>query len=213
MKIYDISVLLSENIPNWPGDPDIQLQAESSHADSGGYHLSRIRCHSHAGTHIDAPYHLLPFGTKLPQIPLEKFIQKAKVIEYFGEGDIPADFLRKIDTGGASAILFKTSNSRIWQDNRRGFNKDYVALRPESADLLVERKIELVGIDYFSIDPFDDHEYRAHKTFLKDNIVILENLDLANVGAGEYTLICMPLKVDIPDGAPVRAVLLDGSPG
>ena len=43
-------------------------------------------------------------------------------------------------------------------------------------------------------------------------MIILEGIDLSRVDPGGYELICLPLKLDVPDGAPVRAVLrrLDG---
>jgi arylformamidase len=44
---------------------------------------------------------------------------------------------------------------------------------------------------------------------LSQNVIILEGLDLRGVPAGDYELICLPLKIadGTGDGAPARAVL------
>ena len=47
-----------------------------------------------------------------------------------------------------------------------------------------------------------------YRLLLEAGITIVEALDLEGVPAGNYGLICLPLKVEA-DGAPVRAVLVD----
>ncbi len=44
--------------------------------------------------------------------------------------------------------------------------------------------------------------------FAGANGVVVEGLNLAGVPPGEYTLVCLPLKLKGADGAPARAVLL-----
>jgi kynurenine formamidase len=47
------------------------------------------------------------------------------------------------------------------------------------------------------------------KTLLASGVVIVEGLNLGGVGAGEYELICLPLRIEggAGDGAPARAIL------
>ena len=40
-----------------------------------------------------------------------------------------------------------------------------------------------------------------------NRVLILEGLDLSRVAPGSYELLCLPLKLDVPDGAPARALL------
>jgi arylformamidase len=47
----------------------------------------------------------------------------------------------------------------------------------------------------------------AHHAFGRQNVAILENLDLRNVSDGEYELVALPLRIFRGDGSPVRAVL------
>ena len=88
------------------------------------------------------------------------------------------------------------------------FNPDFVALSADAAAWMVERGIQLVGIDYLSIQLFSDTEPQTHRTLLEAGIVIVEGLNLQNVSPGCYQLICLPLKLAGSEGAPARAVLI-----
>jgi arylformamidase len=69
--------------------------------------------------------------------------------------------------------------------------------------------VKLIGIDYLSVEKFGAEEPVAHITLLKAGIIILEGLDLSGVKAGDYTLICLPLRIKGADGSPCRAVLVE----
>lgn len=62
--------------------------------------------------------------------------------------------------------------------------------------------VRLAGIDSLSIGDAD-----VHRILLAAGVVILEGLQLDGVEAGEYDLICLPLKIGGADGAPARAVI------
>ena len=51
------------------------------------------------------------------------------------------------------------------------------------------------------------------RVFPKDNLVILEGINLAHVKEGSYTLVALPLSIPGSDGAPCRAVLVEGTVG
>jgi arylformamidase len=78
-----------------------------------------------------------------------------------------------------------------------------------AAKLLVEAGIRLVGIDYLSVEQFRSEKFETHLIFLSNDVIILEGLDLREISAGSYELICLPLKIagGSGDGAPARAVL------
>jgi arylformamidase len=104
-------------------------------------------------------------------------------------------------------LLFKTCNSAHWAQPDGKFHTDYTALSTDAAQYLVERGIKLVGIDYFSIGPFQDGA-PVHEILLKAGIVIVEGLNLSAVSQGRYSLYCLPLKLAGSDGAPARAILV-----
>ena len=70
----------------------------------------------------------------------------------------------------------------------------------------MEQKIDLIGIDYCSIQKFYDPP-TTHQIILNNNIIILEGLDLRNVTGGMYKLTCLPISILGIEGVPVRAIL------
>ena len=100
----------------------------------------------------------------------------------------------------------KTRNSTLWENNGREFRQDYLGVDNSGAEWLVRKGIQLVGIDYLGIAPFEQPE-DTHRILLKAGIVILEGLNLSDVGRGRYTLFCLPIKIIGSDGAPARAIL------
>jgi arylformamidase len=114
------------------------------------------------------------------------------------------------DLGGIEPIVFKTRNSDFWSTPEDGFRSDYTYLTPATATALADAGIKLVGIDYLSIEKGGTPGHPVHVTLLQKEIVILEGADLREVPAGDYELICMPLKYEGGggDGAPARTVLI-----
>jgi arylformamidase len=86
--------------------------------------------------------------------------------------------------------------------------RDYTYLAPDGAQYLVDKGVELVGIDYLSIEQFHSGHHRTHRTLLEKGVVIVEGLDLSEPPPGDYEFFCLPLKLEGLDGAPARAVLI-----
>ena len=101
-------------------------------------------------------------------------------------------------------VLFKTSNSELWNDPN--FVEDFVAVTADAAASLVERGVRAVGIDYLSIAPYHDPA-PTHEVHLRAGIAIIETLDLRSVEPGAWQLTCLPLRISGADGAPARALL------
>jgi arylformamidase len=100
----------------------------------------------------------------------------------------------------------RTRNSRLL--SQKEFVPDYTYLAPDGAQFLVDKGVELVGIDYLSIEQFHSGHHKTHRTLLAKSVVILEGLDLSVPSPGVYQLICLPLRIEGCDGAPARAVLI-----
>ena len=114
--------------------------------------------------------------------------------------------LREIDLGSHTRILLATRNSALL--SAKDFARDYTFLAPDGAAYLVGKGFELVGIDYLSIEQFRSGHHRTHRTLLERDVVIVEGLDLSAPPAGEYELVCLPLRLEGCDGAPARAILI-----
>jgi arylformamidase len=206
MKLYDITVPISNDLPVYPGDPPIQIHRVMSLEKGDIARVSQLSFSTHIGTHIDPPCHFIVNGKTSDQLPLDLFIGRARVIDVGEENVIDATLLAKFDLKGVERLLFKTRNSQFWRESNE-FRRDFVYLETKGAELLVELGVKLVGIDYLSVEKFNFDEPTTHRTLLGAGIVIVEGLDLTDVSPGDYELICLPLKIKDGDGGPARVVL------
>lgn len=211
MPIYDISLPVSTHLVTWPGDPRPEVERIAT-LEAQGVNLTRLACSAHAGTHVDAPDHVIAGEATVEALPLEVLIGPAYVIALPGVRQItPADLAALDWPAEAQRVLFKTDNSRLWSGPKAGeFQPDFVAFTPEAARWLVERGVRLVGVDYLSVDPYEAQgaePYPAHRILLSAGVVIVEGLNLAEVPPGPYELMCLPLKLVGADGAPARVIL------
>lgn len=206
MKIYDITVPISNDLPVYPGDPAIHIERILDLDKGDIARVSHLSFSTHIGTHIDPPYHFLKDGVPLDQAPLDVFIGPARVVDVGDAVSIDAALLSTFDLEGASRVIFKTRNSRFWREANE-FQKDFVYLETGAAEALVARGVKLVGIDYLSIEKFGFDKPTTHWTLLGNNVFIVEGLDLNEIAPGDYELICLPLKIKDGDGGPARVVL------
>jgi arylformamidase len=207
MKIIDISIPISENTIMWDDDfiPEIAQFASINKGDISN--SSYIKMSLHTSTHIDFPLHFIENGKSSETIPIEKFYGKVFVAEMKNK-PITAESLEKGEIPkGTKKLLLKTDNYLLYKN--KGFSKDYNALDYSGAKWIIENRIELVGIDYLSIETYINDNYSVHKTLLKNDVLIVEGLNLENVKQGEYTLFALPLKIYGVEAAPVRAFILD----
>ena len=208
MKILDISVPISAGLPVWPGDPQIEIERYRLISDGNNSNDSRLTCSVHSGTHVDAPAHFIENGVSVEQLRLEILMGPVTVVELLEAEVITPELLEAL-APETRRLLIKTKNSALWADPGHQFNPDFVALSSESARWIVHKGIDLVGIDYLSIQMFKDTGPLTHRTLLEAGIVIVEGLDLRKVAPGEYQLFCLPIKLAGCEGAPARAVLVE----
>lgn len=210
MPIYDVSVALSADTPTYPGDPGIEISQFLSLANGDPANVSLIHFGAHSGTHVDAPAHFLAGGARVNSLSLETLIGRVQVVEVPSTIDtINAEFINSNCQTGEVRFLFKTRNSAFWNHDAPGFRSDYTSLDAGAAQALVHLGVKLVGIDYLSVEKFGAETFETHHTLLSEGIVIVEGLDLRQISAGVYELICLPLRISggSGDGAPARVVL------
>ena len=207
-RIHDISAPVRTGGLVYPGNPGISIEPQQAISQGAGANVSSISFGSHTGTHVDAAKHFFDDGQTVDRIPLEHFIGPAILIAFDDDVmSVGAADLDRHDIGKHTRVLIRTRNSTFPDDS--DFHRDYTYLAPDGAEFLVSRGVELVGVDYLSIEQFRSGHHRTHRTLLEKSIVIVEGLMLAGVPPGEYELICLPLRLENLDGAPARAVLID----
>jgi len=206
-RIYDISVPIRSGGLVYPGNPEIDVALQQAVAKGASANVSTIRFGSHTGTHADAARHFFDDGQPVDKIPLERLIGPALLLGFSDSvRSVGAAELREHDIKNQKRILLRTRNSAFL--SQRDFVKDYTFLAPDGAQYLVDNGVELVGIDYLSIEQFHSGHHRTHRTLLEQSVVIVEGLDLSVPPPGEYQFICLPLRIEGCDGAPARAVLV-----
>ena len=204
MKIYDITVPISPTLPVFPGDPPVRIEPVSRITLGDPANVSHLSMSSHCGSHLDVSRHYSDHGVSVDHIPLTLLVGKALVADLRGVTEIGAKALSRLPLARVERLLLRTDNSLLW--DREGFYEAYAHLTEDGAAFLVEKKVRLVGIDYLSVERFDGNG-EVHRLLLGNGTVVLEGLNLDGIEAGEYELICLPLKIKGGDGAPVRAIL------
>lgn len=207
MALIDISRTISPATAVWPGDQNVRWTwtARLGEGDSS-VNLGSIQLSTHAGTHVDAPYHVEEEGDTTDTLSLASFVGPAQVIEVGEDVSIRPEHVRE---SAAERVLFKTQASALLDEEW----PDSVAhLTVEAIHRLSANGVVLVGTDAPSVDPLDSSDLPAHHALLDAGIVHLEGLSLEGVSPGHYYLLALPLKIAGGDAAPVRAVLSDSKP-
>lgn len=189
----------------WPSDPPFRVEPWSQLAQGGSSNVSLLHLTSHTGTHVDAPSHFIPGAASVDQVDPQLLVGPARLFNLEGERTISLSALHGLDLAGVSRALFRTRNSYHLQDE--DFWPEFTYLTEEGARFLVERGASLVGVDYLSIEAYQNPDHPTHRILLGAGVVVIEGLDLSQVEAGDYELMCLPLKLKDADGAPTRVFL------
>jgi len=199
MEIFDVSVPLRTGMVVYPGDPEVRLERWSSISEGAVANLSRLDFGVHSGTHVDAPLHFIDGAAGAEKLPLDVLVGPCVVVATEG---LSLDDVAPVPEG-AERVLFKTPNSELWAQNE--FPEEFARLNGEAAQLLVNRGVKLVGVDWLSVGDED-----AHHVLLEAGVVPIEGLDLRGIDPGDYFLVAAPLKIEGSDGAPARVLLVRG---
>lgn len=203
--IIDISWPISLQMTSYKNNKPITLTQTRS-IESNGMRETHISLDAHTGTHVDSPNHKLIDGKTIDQIPLERLIGKAVVIDLSHvESEITNQDLENYNFDTENIVLLKTKNSTLSAEAL--FNTEFIYLGASGAHYLAQKKVKAVGIDYLGIER-NSPNHATHTTLLSQNIPIIEGLRLGQVSAGIYDFYCLPLSIIGIDAAPARAILI-----
>lgn len=201
----DVSVPIRTGMVHYPGNPPVRLDFVQALSRGDPENLSQLSLSVHTGTHLDAPLHFIRDAPGVDRLPTDTLIGTARVIDIPDAEALTAGHLRLHDIAAGERILLRTRNSqRCWKSDE--FVADYAYLSVDAAELLAEKRVRLIGIDYLSIGRGETNP-RVHRTLLGAGIVILEGLDLSQVSPGWHDLICLPLRLVDRDGSPARVMI------
>lgn len=200
----DVTVPIRHGMVHWPDNPGVALETFEEMHEGGICRVTSLSLGAHTGTHVDAPNHFDVPGGGVDALPIDGLVGEARVVAVRGKTvDRPA--LEPLQLSSGERILFKTSNSeRCWSADE--FVPDYVYVTLAAAELLVERGVRTVGVDYLSLGGPTDGA-ATHRLLLEAGVCILEGLDLRRVEPGSYDLVALPMLIPDCDGAPTRVLL------
>jgi kynurenine formamidase len=211
MKIFDLTQPLYSACPGWPEYKMTTFTLEKVIGNTG-YTSERIDMNSHSGTHLDAPYHFFADGLTIDQIPIERFIGTALIVNL---GGIEA----KAGIGNAELTpwLDKIQKDDIvllytgWGEKRSlsaEYYHDWPYLTGEGAQVLLNKRVRGVGIDGMSLGGWYEGTGRpCHEVLLPKEVWILEELFFPQelLQYERCTLSAVPLRLQGFSGSPTRA--------
>jgi kynurenine formamidase len=230
-KVVDLTHSFNSSTVYWPTATQFELKQVAHGHDAHGrwYAANDFSASEHGGTHIDAPIHFAPGGATTERIPLTQLIAPARVIDVRLECAAdrnyllsPEDIRRhellhgRIPAG--AAVLVLTGHGAFYPrvidylgSDRRGSAEGlhFPGISAAAAQVLVERKVDLVGLDTASLDHGPSRDFAAHRVFAAADIPGLENLaNLERLPPAGATIIALPMKIERGTGGPCRVMAL-----
>jgi len=228
----DLSHDYSEQTVFWPTAESFKLEKVADGVTDQGYYYAanNFSTSEHGGTHIDAPVHFAKGHWSVDQIPLDRLIGAAVVVDVTAACADQPDY--RVTTGDFTAwershgeipagaiVLIRTGYSRFWPDASRYLGTaergagavaklHFPGLHADAAQWLAElRRVRAVGLDTASIDYGQSTMYESHRTLYERDIPAFENLtNLDRVPATGAFVVALPMKIKGGSGAPLRAI-------
>lgn len=234
MKIIDLTNTLTQKVKTFPTGPDdlpetaprVNIVSQSSDyrvgspwrlmeasylskVSTSGYNWMHYILDSHAGTHVDSPYHFVKSGLRINEVPLTRFVNRAVVLNVKDKDLKPEDILAAANRIRDHILLLYTG----WPEKRKFGSDEYFfdfpTFGPEIGAAILEVGALAVGLDTPSIDALDSH-FDNHNILLPQNVILIENLKNLHLllDIDDFIFSASPLKVDGGDASPVRAFAL-----
>lgn len=193
----DLTVLLNNNTPAYPGDAPFKSQQAGSY-DTTGFLDHVISLNNHGGTHIDAPAHMIEGGKTLDKFAPEKFIGNGLLVDV--RNGIELSIVQNANIKQDDIVIFWTG----MQFGSKEYYVKYPAIDEEIANYIVQLQPKMIGIDTCS---FDNKEgFPIHKILLARDILLIENLtNLEKMENKKFKIYTFPLNLQL-DGSPARVV-------
>ncbi|EJN58282.1 cyclase family protein [Halogranum rubrum] len=199
--MYDLTHPLTNETPVYPGDPPVSLDPAATH-EADGYRVTDLQLNSHAGTHLDAPAHLLADGRTLDDYSVDRFVFDAHVVDCTGLDADAAIRASDLPDPDCELLLVHTGWDTHWGTSRYD---NHPHLAPDAAQWCADRGYDL-GFDTAGPDPTGAETFPAHRRLFRADCLLVENLTGLDALPERVRLFAFPLALTDADGAPVRAV-------
>lgn len=219
-RLVDLTQPLGPRTVLWPGSRPFAAHVRGTVA-ADGHYVRDLDLPEHAGTHLDAPSHFAAGGAHVGDIPVDRLVRPAVVLDVRDlVGDDPAfslsaDQVRAIEgvegeIPAGCVVLVRTGWDRWLADTVRYIGDPGPAcpgIGVDLAELLVARGVVGIGIDTLGVDPGHLSDCPAHQVTLGAGLWHLEglvNLDRLPP-RGAWLMVGVMRLVD-GSGAPARVI-------
>jgi len=228
----DLSHAFDSTTIYWPTAQPFHLEVVSAQRTAAGFYYAanNFSAAEHGGTHLDAPIHFAEGKWTADQIPLDRLIGRAVVVDVTAAVTTGgADYLVSIEDFTAwevangpipegAIVLIRTGWGARWPDRasylgttRTGQEAvaelHFPGIAPEAARWLAGRHVRAVGIDTPSIDNGQSTTFTTHVVLLGENIPGFENVaNLDRLPATGALVVALPMKIAGGSGGPLRMV-------
>jgi len=216
----------------WPTAKPFELEVVNAGPTPAGFYYAanNFSAAEHGGTHLDAPVHFAEGRWTSDQIPLDRLIGPAAVIDLSAktEGNpdyevTPDDILAWEAEHGrlpeGTIVLIHTGWGRFWPERLTYLGTDKTG--PEAVPelhfpgldsaaarwLATERRVRAVGLDTPSLDFGQSTTFDSHRILFDANIPGFENVaSLDRLPATGAWVVALPMKIRGGSGGPLRIV-------
>ena len=218
----------------WPTADPFRLDKVADGVTPAGYYYASNNFFSseHGGTHMDAPVHFAQGSHTADQVPLDRLVGPALVIDVTEAARQNADYQVTVADLQAwekehgqiepnAILLIRTGFSQRWPDAARYLGTaergpaavpklHFPGLHPDAAKWIVaSRPVRALGIDTASIDYGQSSLYESHRALYATNIPAFENLTaLEQLPLRGASIVALPMKIKGGSGAPLRAIAI-----
>lgn len=225
-RVLDLAYAINDQLVPWPGDVRWFEAEANATFEKDGYFTRSFWMLEHYGTHLDAPAHFAPGKMTVEQIPVERLIGPAVVVDVRTQGAADADYLapaelidewenRHGQIREGSIVLLRTGWASRWPDSRRYRNQDaagrmhFPGFSQAAVEKCIRRAVSGIGCDTMSVDFGASQDFPVHRLALGTGLYHLENLsDLNELPENGAWLIVAPIKLEGGSGGPVRVFAL-----
>jgi kynurenine formamidase len=232
--LVDLSHAYDTQAIFWPTAEPFRLEKVADGVTPAGFYYAsnNFFTSEHGGTHMDAPVHFAQGSHAADQVPLDRMVGPAVVIDVTEASRQNADYQVTVadfqkweqqngPVDSNAIVLIRTGFSQHWPDAARylGTNErgpgavpklHFPGLHPDAATWIVaNRPIKAIGIDTASIDYGQSTLYESHRTLYAKNIPAFENLtSLEQLPIRGAFIVALPPLIFIGSGAPLRAIAI-----
>ncbi len=231
-RLVDLTHAFDSTAVYWPTAAGFELTVDSEGMTEGGYwyEANSFRSAEHGGTHLDAPVHFAEGHPSTDEIPLERLIGPAVVVDVSAQAAADPDYLVSVadferfegengPIADGTIVLLRTGFGARWPDRASYMGTDergadavsklhFPGLDPDAATWLVEhRSIRAIGLDTPSIDHGPSVDFASHRVLFAADIPAFENVAALDVlPATGFHVIALPMKIRSGSGGPLRIV-------